>query len=169
MRFLSASRLLRRILHTGSEPFCPRFRRFSLVSLYIQRISTMSNLKLEFCNWTTFDSVKQMSHQLIVQPSVANINRCTLAIKQLTNRVFKMRTACTYTCFESFAKAYDSFTDCFITHLIPTRLQNYLQLRSVLWFRIKLVELLEHCSPHAIVLQGISWAYSTSFGNKLST
>ena len=133
MQFLSnTSRLLRQILHTDLEPFCPPFCRFSLVSPYIQRISTMSNSKFEFCDSTTFDSGKQMLHQLIVQSFVANINRGTLAIKQLTNRVFKMRTVCAYTCIHSFAKAYDMFADFFIRQLIPDCVRNYLQLRSVL-------------------------------------
>jgi len=137
MRFLSnASRLLHHISHTGLEPFCPRFCRFSLVSLCIQRISTTSNLKLAFCNWTAFDSGKQMLHRLIVQSFLASINRRTLAIKQLTNQVFKMRTACTYTCIPSFATNYDSSADCFIRQLLPNRLLNNFQSRSVLWFRI---------------------------------
>jgi len=86
MQFLSnASRLLHQILYTDLKRFCPRFYGFSIVSLYIQRISTScttSKLKLEFCYWTTFDSIKQMLNQLIVQSVVANINRVTLAIKQ---------------------------------------------------------------------------------------
>jgi len=49
---------------------------------------------------------KEMLHQLTVQSFVANIYRGTLAIKQLTNRVFKVRTACTFTWIQSFAKAY---------------------------------------------------------------
>ena len=135
MRFLSnRSRLLRQILYTGLEPFCPRFCRFSLISHYIQKIGTMSNLKFKFCNSTTFDSGKQMLHQLIAQSFVANINRGTLAIKQLTNGVFEMPTACTYTRIQSFSKAYDSSADSFIRQVVSDCLQCYPQLRSFLWF-----------------------------------
>jgi len=35
---------------------------------------------------------------------MSNINRGTLAIKQLTNRVFKMCITCTYTCIQSFVR-----------------------------------------------------------------
>jgi len=66
-----------------------------------------------------------MLHQLIVQTFVAHINRGTLTVTHLTNRVFKMRTACNYILIPSFAKAYDSFADFFpFRQLIPNRVQT---------------------------------------------